>query len=91
MLKWLKRVIRNWLLEENKSISKQIKIYIDTRMVLVTAVAVCGMRLKCVGPDGMEQLIDSNKAVYPEHFWNLWKDMSDMKLKWPDGTDFEPI
>jgi len=101
MLQWLRRILRNWLLEDgDKSQRKNPSPTLDywtkgAGDVLgrsrFHATAVTGLRLHGTDGDGQERLLGESEACDAKHFWLLWKHLSgDPKLTWADGTPYDP-
>ena len=90
MLKWLKKKVRNWLLEDDVPISFQIEILRDGRIERVTAMKSVGLHLICQSKEGFELMIKETDTMNTKHFCKLWKHLSNGDLTWKDGTPYIP-
>jgi len=100
MLNWLKRTLRNWLLEEEDKSPQNPSPTLDcwtkgTDGTLVRsrfhATGVMGLRLHGTDGDGHERLLSEAEVCDAQHFWKLWRHLSgDPKLTWADGTPYDP-
>lgn len=90
MLKWLKRVLRNWLLDEDTSVVFQALV--DGDIKAVTATDVVGFRIMCnvPTPSGKQiLLIGRNEACDKRQFDRIWKQFGGGDLIWEDGSPFD--
>lgn len=91
MLKWLKKKLRNWLLEDDGPVSTQIEILSNGIIERVTATRAAGLYLNCCRQDGSELMVDVNTARDASHFRKLWIQLSGNKMVWEDGTPYGPL
>ena len=91
MLKWLKIKLRNWLLEEDTSVSLYIDILVKGKIEKVQAIKSVGLHIMCQGKDGSQKMIVELDAINPSHFRKLMKHFSNDKLTWEDGTPYNPM
>ncbi len=77
MLKWLKKKLRNWLLEEDSlSLELEASIGMDNNFEKGTAVKVAGPFVHCLFKDGSEHLVGESHARDKEHFQKVWRYLS---------------
>lgn len=88
MLNWLKKKLKNWLLEDDVP-SLQIEILRDGNIERVTATKSIGLYLMCQSKEGFELIIKESDAMNVSHFQKLWKCLSNDILVWEDGTPYD--
>lgn len=90
MLKWLKKKLRNWILEDDSPPSLQLEVMKNGRVEKAQAAEVIGLCLSCVYRDGAQGLVKESDALNPSHFRKIFKYMSKGRiLVWEDGTPYE--
>lgn len=87
----LRRAIRLWLkslvIEDD---SPDLEIWVNGKVVRATAMEVCGPMLHVMLPNGQQQLVSVQSAMVEDRFWLLWKRMGGNRLRWQDGTAYDP-
>jgi len=89
MLKWLKKKLRSWLLEDEVP-PLQVEILREGKIERVTATRSVGLYLMCQSKEGFELMVKESDAMNVSHFQKLWKYLSDDTLVWGDGTPYDP-
>ena len=95
MLGWLKKLLRNWLLEPEppKPYLECLVLVKGTRQIVQFHVTSAhGVRLvgQPLGTDAQGvRLIGEEDAVSRERFWALWETLNTRKLQWEDGQQFK--
>lgn len=88
MLKWIRRKLRSWLLEEERKVDT-IECLLNGRIVRTAVQDSCGMKLMVsTGQDSF--LVGVEQAVNRHDFWRAWGQRSRCDYVWEDGTKFEP-
>jgi len=99
MLGWLKKVLRHWLMEEDKPdrvleclvFGKGGRREIVKHHITGThGILLVGTPLGPNAPNQGIKLIGEHEAVCRNHFWALWESLNDRKLQWEDGQKFSP-
>ena len=97
MLAWLKRKLRNWLLEDdelNFNLDCIISYERKPKSITYLISRSSGLRLYGVPINQPEisgsRLIDEREACNKKQFWKLWKHFSSDNVCWEDGKPFEP-
>ena len=92
MLRWLKRKIRSWLLDDDKPPDPILLVDVGAGQEKACAMGVAGIHLVCKSQsseDG-QMLVRSDQAVDPKHFWRVWQHLGGSRLTWASGKPFKP-
>ncbi len=89
MLKWLKKRLRDWILEDDSPPSLQLEVMQDGRIERGLVTQAMGLHLMCQFKNGSQKLIKESEALNTSHFRKIWKHMSKVILTWEDGDQFE--
>ena len=88
MLKWLRKKLRSWLLEDERKVDT-VECLINGKITRAAVEGVCGMNLMVsTGQDCY--LIGADRAVNKRDFWSAWSQRNTEDYVWEDGEKFEP-
>lgn len=89
MLKWLKKKLKDWILEDDSPPSLQLEVMQNGRLERGMVTQAIGLHLMCQFKNGSQRLIKESDALNTSHFRKIWKYKSEVTLTWEDGTPFE--
>lgn len=88
MLKRLRNLLRQWLLDDIEYSSK-LEVWYEGRLMRVEALRAAGLDLVC--KSGQRTfLVGVSQARDEKHFWALWRQMQEGEYSWEDGMKYVP-
>ena len=87
MLKWIRQLLRKWLLEEEQKVDT-IECLLNGRIGRVAVVDAFGLKL-LVSNGQDSYLVSPEQAVNRGDFWKAWSQRSPEEYIWEDGSKFE--
>ncbi len=89
MLRWFKRLIRRWVIDDDPT-DKYLDCIVDGEPGRWLIIGSEGMMLRGLRPRGLNRLIGAGQAVDQPRFWRLWERYNEGGLRWEDGTEWVP-
>jgi hypothetical protein len=94
MIKWLRKKLRKWLIEEEDDDYLDYRCRVGAEMKVMRGAATGAMgtclRVCSIDPSVGERIIGSGEALNQKRFWRLWKRFQgNATIEWEDGTPFE--
>lgn len=95
MIGWLKRRLRKWLLEDEKTDDVFLECRIPKKEYgtkLVTYQITNSQGIRLLGEnDGEIRLVGENDTIDRDKFWRIWRKFNPHNdLRWEDGEVFDP-
>lgn len=95
MFRWAKKLIRRWmtsiLADDGESNELIISHPTNGRKIRVTAIYIAGQMLVCDHkPTADRYCVPVHRADNEVQFWAIWRRLGGDRLRWPDGTPFQP-